>query len=133
MGESGAMILWKGGSKLEGRIEDYENEFGVKLPDCLKQIIIENNWATPVPATFKLPSGEEDSVKHLLSFNKRDKGNAFFCKRLEQIPADVYPFAVDPFGSFICLQDSHVVFFDSETESCEPLSPSVSEFFERLY
>lgn len=127
------MILWKGGSKLEGRIEDYENEFGVKLPECLKHIIVENNYACPVPATFKLSSGEEDVVKHLLSFNKTDKVNAFFCKKLEQIPADVYPFAVDPFGSFICLQDSQVVFFDSETESCEVICPTVSEFFESLY
>lgn len=127
------MIDLKDCIELRDSLEDYENEFGIKLPQDLKEIIKKNNMGHPFPSTFKLSNGEENNIKYFLSFNKDDKMNAYFCKRLEQIPSDTYPFAIDPFGNFICLRKSQIVFFDSETETCQYICPSVSELLKNLY
>lgn len=126
------MTEWKDCVKLIDNIEDYEKEFKQKLPDDLKKAISENNMGSPFPNTFKLPNGEKNILKSMLSFNKKDKMNAYFCKKLEQIPKEVFPFAIDPFGNFICLKNSQIVFFDSEQEKCEYLCASFSELLENL-
>ena len=126
------MIGWSNEVKLNTRIDVYEKEFEVKLPEDLKQIIENHNKAHIIPNCFKTKNGEEIIVKHFLSFNKEDKLSAYFCKRLEQIPKDVFPFAVDPFGNFICLQNSKIVFFDSETESYDFICNSVTELLNNL-
>ncbi len=126
------MIEWKNIVALKDCLDAYEKEFGLKLPEDLKKNITENNMGSPVPNTFKLRNGEENVMKNLLSFNKGDKMNAYFCKRLEQIPADVFPFAIDPFGNFICLKNSQIVFFDSELEECEYICSNFSELLEQL-
>ena len=130
-------IVWKYKIDLsDGSVfSEIEKERGVKIPDNLKKLVIEANAATPDKYKFMVGS-EERVLGAILSFNKNEEDTDTVYTALEVIDdANLFPFAIDPFGNYICMNlgDNEVVFWNHETEKVTSTEKDLESFIDDLY
>lgn len=112
-----------------------EEERGITIPKLLKDIIIDGNAATPEKYRFIIGSTER-VLGAILSFNKGEKDTDTVFTALRVIEdKNLLPFAIDPFGNYICmnLSENEVVFWDHETGNVFDTEKDLNDFFEMLY
>jgi hypothetical protein len=115
-------------------IEDFEGEHHISLPQDLKQCMKTNNGGRPVKNGFDTETSKGRVFKTLLSFNPSDAESMqkyFPIVRSEK--STLIPFASDPGGNFLCLQNGEVVLFLHETGAVESVAKSFTALLEKLY
>lgn len=130
-------IGWKYNVKLndEKVFYEIEKERNIKMPDELKKFIIEANASTPVKHCFDL-QGTEKVFGSVLSFNRRDVDTDSAFVALEVIKdKELFPFAIDPFGNYICynLKTNTIDFWNHETNIFLTTGKNLQEFLNTLY
>ncbi len=114
---------------------EIEKERGIEIPEDLKKIIIEGNAATPEKYKFIVGSTER-VLGAVLSFNKGEEDTDTVFTALDVIEnKNLMPFAIDPFGNYICMdiKNNEIVFWDHETDDVYSTEKSITNFFDSLY
>lgn len=127
---------WKYRIELENKsiFDCIEKKSNITIPKDLKEFIIENNASTPEKYNF-LVKGSEKVFGSVLSFNKEKNTDTVFIA-LECInDLELLPFAIDPFGNYICysLKENSIKFWDHETDKSIFISDSLADFLNSLY
>lgn len=114
---------------------EIENERQISFPKDLKDLIIESNAATPSKYKF-MANNSERVLGAILSFNRNEADTDSVYTALNAISdTNLIPFAIDPFGNYICysLNNNSVVFWDHERDEVTIVSDSLSSFLDSLY
>lgn len=130
-------IVWK--YKIEiadvSVFAEIEKARGIKIPDELRSFIMEVNAATPSKYNFMVGAVEK-VFGAVLSFNRGETDIDTVFTALTSIEdKNLLPFAIDPFGNYICysLKDKKVVFWNHETNRVSPTEKNLRDFLEGLY
>lgn len=138
-----------------------EKEWGIKLPETFIELVINYNSGVPEKTAFDTEFSVGKSFGELLNFNLENKDNVLVEYKAikNQLPPDVFPFAADPGGNYICfdyridtknpqivfwnheerfiIEDDQIVNPDIENEFelyvIEPVSSSLNAFLDKLY
>ena len=109
-----------------------EKKIGYQLPDNLKAVILENNNGRPERDCFDTEFNQGLQFKQLLSFNENDEENIYayidFFKK-----ENIVPFADDPAGNLICIDQGKIVLWNHETNEKEFIAASLEKFINNLY
>ena len=114
---------------------EIEKERQISFPKDLKRLIIEANAATPLKYNF-MANNVEKALGAILSFNRNEIDTDSVFTALDSITdTNLLPFAIDPFGNYICysLKDNVIVFYEHETDVITTISKNLSIFLESLY
>lgn len=130
-------ITWKYKIDLadERVFAEIETERGIVIPDELKEVIIEGNAATPDKYNFMVGLRER-VLGAILSFNKNEEDTDTVFTALEVIEdKNLFPFAIDSFGNYICINliTEEVVFWDHENGEISSTEKKIDSFLETLY
>ena len=130
-------IVWKYKIDLtnEGVFSEIEKERGIKIPDALKKLVVEANASTPDKYNFMVGSVER-ILGAVLSFNRNEDDTDNVFTALGAIEdTNLFPFGIDPFGNYICLNlsDGIVVFWDHETGTTTSTEKKLESFLDSLY
>lgn len=130
-------IIWKYkiNIKNEDIFNEIENERGIVFPKELKDFILKRNASTPSKYHFMLGVVEK-VLGAVLSFNRDETDTDTVFSAFTAIEdTNLIPFAIDPFGNYICytLNDSKIVFWDHETDAVTSTHKGLHEFLESLY
>lgn len=130
-------ITWKYkiGLENENVFANIEKERGITIPDELKKLAVEANAATPSKYNFMVGTTEK-VLGAILSFNKGEADTDTVYTALRAIEdKNLMPFAIDPFGNYICydIKSSTVIFWDHETNGVLTTRKNLAEFLESLY
>lgn len=130
-------IVWKYKIDLadENVFSEIEKSREIKIPDAMKTLILEGNAATPEKYNFMVGSTER-VFGAMLSFNKNENDTDTVYTALEVVDdKELLPFAIDPFGNYICLHlcSEEVVFWNHETGEVESTGKKLDDFLESLY
>ena len=131
-----AKITWKYVKPLSKStaIEDFERKNNVSLPSDLKECIKANNGGRPSFNVFDTADSKDRVFKTLLSLNESDVENIYkFFVIINSQLKDLIPFASDPFGNYLCLQNNKIVLFLHETRQLEYVSDTFSAFLAKLH
>ncbi len=117
-------MKWMNVKKLRNSysIAQVENEFGRKLPQDYKDLILHHNNGYPEPNTFDTKHKKGKAFGELLNFNLDEKGNILehYSWIKNKLPIHVYPITVTPGGDYLCLDyrensnDPFIVYWDHE-------------------
>ena len=129
------MTNWRYVKPLEDKNQLVETErtFGSYFGSAYVLAVIENNGGRPPVDSYNTNLTKERTIKSLLSYNKDDFGNIYKAIQIvDKIRDDVFPFATDDFGNYICFRkkDSSIVFLDFETGELEKITDSFQDFLE---
>ena len=130
-------IVWKYKIDLADKniFDEIENERGIIIPDGLKKLINDENAATPDKYNFMVGSTER-VFGALLSFNKNEEDTDTVFTALEAIEdKNLFPFAIDSFGNYICLEltTEDVVFWNHETGEVSSTHKGLQDLLDNLY
>lgn len=124
----------------EKEFEAIENSLDVEFPIDFKNIVLENNGASPEKMLFDTQNTKERVAEYLLSFSKTDKDNIIDVYNYvkDRFSRKLIPIIRDPFGNYICFDFStknlsELYFWNHETGSLEYISKTFSEFLDSLY
>ncbi len=112
-----------------------EKERGITFPVDLKALILEANAATPSKHLF-MAGAVEHVLGAVLSFNRNEPDTDSVFTALNAVEdRNLLPFAIDPFGNYLCyaLQDGRIVFWDHETDGVTSTGLGLQAFLESLY
>lgn len=130
-------IVWK--YKIEiadvSVFAEIEKARGIKIPDELRSFIMEANAATPSKYNFMVGTVEK-VFGAVLSFNRGETDIDTVFTALTSIEdKNLLPFAIDPFGNYICysLKDNKVAFWNHETNRVSSTEKNLRDFLEGLY
>ncbi|MEI3216457.1 MAG: SMI1/KNR4 family protein [Lachnospiraceae bacterium] len=127
---------WKYKIELDnkGVFSEIEKDRGIKIPKELEELVVNANAATPEKCRYML-GNDERIVGAILSFNKEDEADSVFLALNVVDDKNLLPFAIDPFGNFICLdiKDNTVVYWNHEINEVSSTGKNLSEFIESLY
>lgn len=127
---------WKYKIELDnkGVFSEIEKDRGIKIPKELEELVVNANAATPEKCRYML-GNDERVVGAILSFNKEDEADSVFLALNVVDDKNLLPFAIDPFGNFICLdiKDNTVVYWNHEINEVSSTGKNLSEFIESLY
>ena len=130
-------IVWK--YKIDvtnsGIFREIEKERCIKFPNELEIFIMENNGATPSKYNFMVGTVEK-ALGAILSFNRGETDTDTVFTALSSVENNnLLPFAIDPFGNYICysLNDRTIVFWDHETNNVTSTEKNLRQFLEELY
>ncbi|HEY9007226.1 MAG TPA: SMI1/KNR4 family protein [Ohtaekwangia sp.] len=141
-------VKWQSGSSLNGLfLSRLEVEWNVTLPGDFKSVVLDNNYAYPLPNVFDTEKSKGRVFAGLLNFNLQDKSNAIkdYLAIKSRLPIKVYPFAEDPSGNFICFDFATpkptVIFWNHEgrivngkdTYDVEFVADSFTDLLSKLY
>jgi len=128
-------ITWKYTKPLGSKtlIEDFERENNITFPDDLKDCLVKNNGGRPSKCIFDTEREKEKVFNSLLSFNKSDIETIYMAFPIPEAGKKLVPFATDPSGDFICVQDNAIVLYSHETGAVEKIADSFTEFLSKLY
>ena len=132
-------IFWKYVTPLkEGtEIDVFEIKYCFQIPQDLKECLYKNNGGVPSLSTYDFADNKGKVFGGLLSFNNDDPDNIYDYvdlfitddgKRLK-----MFPFAIDPAGNFLCIENGKVVFYNHEYDKTSVICKSFSDFLETLY
>lgn len=138
-----------------------EKEWEVKLPTPFIDLVTKHNSGVPEKTAFDTKLSVGKSFGELLNFNLDSNDNVLSeYKNIEdQLPPDVFPFAADPGGNYICFdyrintKNPQIVFWNHEERFViegnqmanpdvenefelhiiEPVSDDLKEFLDKLY
>lgn len=130
-------IVWKYKIELEDEnvFAEIEKVRGIIIPDELKELIKEGNAATPDKYNFMVGSTER-VLGAILSFNKNEEDTDTVFTALEVIEdKNLFPFAIDSFGNYICmdLSTEEVVFWNHETGDVSSTEKHLMDLLKSLY
>ena len=114
---------------------DIEKKYGIVIAEELRALILTANAATPSKYNFMLGATER-VVGAILSFNEGETDTDTVYTALSTMEDKaLVPFAIDPFGNYICYsnKDNKVVFWDHETSVVSSTEKGLSEFLDSLY
>lgn len=114
---------------------DLEKKYGIVIPEELRALIRTANAATPSKYNFMLGATER-VVGAILSFNEGETDTDTVYTALSAMEdKTLVPFAIDPFGNYICYanKDNKVVFWDHETSAVTSTEKGLSAFLDSLY
>ena len=134
-------------TKIEEKdFENIEANLGIKFPLDFRNIVLENNGASPEKMVFDTIDSKERVAEYLLSFSKDDKDNIMdvcnYMLKNDYIPnrfnGKLIPIMKDPFGNYICFdfaKDNEIClyFWNHENNNLEYVSKTFSEFLNNLY
>ena len=117
------------------KIDEIESKLIIKIPQQLKELIINNNAGYPSLSKCNIPGFGENDVKMLLSYNETDDETIFqiidfFVKKFHK---RVLPFASDSGSGYYCVKDDIIVFVSEETWIPIPIAEHISDFFSLLF
>lgn len=130
-------------------ISEVEDLLGIKFPDDYKECVKKYHGGCPKPEAFDFKKRKEAVFSRLLTFDPDDTdyyipNNLDWIK--DRLVNNIYPFAEDPFGNFICFdyreestQSPKVVFWDHEVafqspeEAISYICDSFTELIYKLY
>jgi len=117
----------------KNNIENIELKYNIKIPDYLKEIIIEHNGGRPLKNIFNTNKSKERVFKNLLSYNKEDKDNIYMYDNL--FYKGYIPFALTPSGDLICInfEKLSVELYLHESDTFEWICNDIKEFINSLY
>lgn len=132
-------IIWKRVKPLNqtNSLNKFEQDYGITLPDTLKELIITNNGGRPSLDIIKTAEGKEVEIKALLSFNKEDTENIYnvieYFKK--QFNGKILPIATEPSGDYFCidLTSNSIVYWEHETNGLTFIAKDFVEFLNYLY
>ena len=135
-------VTWKYARPLmdDMPIKKMEGKFNKTFPMDYVECVLESNAGTPSRDVFETERRDERVFGGLLSVIESDDVNVYesyddLSDRLDR--DDVFPFAEDPGGNYICFDYSQspptVVFWDHETNELEPVSRTFSDLLNKLY
>ena len=112
---------------------DIEKKYGIVISEELRALILAANAATPSKYNFMLGTRER-VLGAILSFNRGDSDTVYTALSTVE-DRSLFPFAIDPFGNYICYsnKDNKVVFWDHETNVLSSTEKGLSEFLNSLY
>lgn len=130
-------MAWKYKIELEDEnvFAEIEKERGIIIPEELKELIKEENAATPDKYNFMVGSTER-VLGAILSFNKKEEDTDTVFTALEVIEdKNLFPFAIDSFGNYICmdLTTEEAVFWDHETGNVSSTEKNLKDLLKSLY
>ena len=114
---------------------EIEAKYGIKFNDELKSFIIEHNAATPEKYHFMVGTTER-VFGAVLSVNKCEVDTDSIYTALDTVAdKEIIPFAIDPFGNYICYstKDKTVIYWDHEREAKTSTSLNLNDFISMLY
>lgn len=127
---------WKYKIELDNKdvFSEIEKERGIKIPEELKELVVNANAATPEKCRYML-GNDERVLGSILSFNKEDEADSVFLALKVIDDKNLLPFAIDPFGNFNCLdiKDNMVVYWNHELDEVSSTGKNLSEFIGSLY
>lgn len=142
-------IIWKFPKEVpsEQDIKNVEEKFNITFPLDYIECIKINNGARPKPKTFDFDGHKENIFSSLLSIRSKDKENILEVYEWikDRLPDNVYPFAKDPFGNYICFKyeksenNSYIVFWnhekanDNKQSSIDFICKDFKSLLEKLY
>lgn len=112
-----------------------EKERGIVIPSSIKELIRNTNASTPSKYNF-LIGATEKVLGAILSFNYDESDTDTVFTALNVIKdKNLLPFAIDPFGNYICydIPKSVVVFWNHETNTVSSTNMDLDEFLSSLY
>lgn len=132
-------IIWKRVKKLSdiNSLNKFEQDYGISLPDSLKEFIVINNGGRPSLDITKTEAGKEVEIKALLSFNQEDTENIY--KVIEYFKKEfngtIVPIATESSGDYFCIDitTGSIVYWDQETTALTFISKNFNEFINSLY
>ena len=131
------MIRWKYIEPIDiSYIRKTEELLGIKFPKDYVECVLENNEGTPTPDAFDLEGRDTAVFGRLLSHDPNSPTYivSFYHAIQDRLPEEVYPFAEDPFGNFICFdyrqdkKNPSIVFWDHEKPDHKNIFPVCSSF-----
>lgn len=132
-------IVWKRVKPLSdsNTFSNFEKEYGILLPDFLKELIVNKNAGRPSLSIIKTADGNELEIKSLLSFNKEDVENIYnvieyFKKEFE---GKIIPIATEPSGDYFCidLTNDSIFYWCHETNKLTFIAQNIFDFLKGLY
>lgn len=131
-------IKWKYISPLkdQNELEEIAQKYSIRIPDDLRDCIIKNNGAIPDRSVLDTPERKGMVFGGLLSFNKEDDDGFYGVVSnftSNDIHLEMFPFGLDPFGNFYCLQDGHIVFYDHETDDSFVICDNITQLLAMLH
>lgn len=117
------------------RINEVEKILGFEVPKDLKDLIMQANNGRPEFDCFDTETETGKQFKKLLSYNKEDMENIFSYIDLFK-DLQLIPFADDPAGSFLCLDNNNnneVIYWDHESGEKIFVANSLTAFLSSLY
>lgn len=139
------MLNWKYGSKiLKDDIIVLEKELGIKYPKEYAELVLNFDEASPTLDCWDILDGEKEKVfDHLISLSSENINNVFntyMILKNEFGISSLIPFAVDPFGNYICFLNTNMKVyyydcdnFDNQNYIGEYVADSFGEFICSLY
>ena len=115
--------------------DEIEKGRGIEIPSNIREFIRKTNAATPSKYNFLIGSTEK-VLGAILSFNRDEKDTDTIFTALSAIKnRDLFPFAIDPFGNYICydIEKCVVVFWDHETDEVSSTEKDFDDFLTDLY
>ena len=115
--------------------DKYEKQFGIIIPQDMRQFIIENNAANP-SLNLVMLDGIERVLDSVLSFNEKEDDAVTFAQIFRTLKnANNIPFAMDPFGNVFCYNtiDNVVVFYNHEVNRFERTNMGFKKFISSLH
>lgn len=122
-------------------IHEFEQKHKIQFPASYVNLVKKHNLGRPRPNVFDTNLAKERVAKSLLSFDTAHSENIWemYSALIKQLPADVIPFMVDQFGSFVCFyfdslsDEATIVFWNVETQQIENVADSFDEFIAQFY
>lgn len=114
---------------------EIEKDRGIVIPSNIRDFICKTNAATPSKYNFLIGSTEK-VLGAILSFNRDEKDTDTVFTALSVVEnRDLLPFAIDPFGNYICydVKKGVVVFWDHETDEVSSTAQDFDDFLMGLY
>lgn len=119
----------------EGVFKEIEEERGIEIPNSLKDLIREANAGTPEKYNYVIGNTEK-VIGAVLSFNRGENDTDTVFTALKTIEdSNLLPFAIDPFGNYLCMaiKENVVVFWDHETGEAYSTGLDLAGFLNTLY
>lgn len=126
-------LIWKYIKPLKDKksLNIIEEKFKFKIPIDLRECILKNNGGRPNRKVFDTDKSTERVMKTLLSYNENDLESIY---KVEKEENDLFPFAIDPSGNYICIdKENSVILWNHETNTGEYVAKSFSDFLSKLY
>lgn len=121
--------------KDEQVFSEIKKERGIAIPSNVQDLIRKANAATPSKYNY-LVGTTEKVLGSILSFNRDEADTDTVFTALSVIKdRDLFPFAIDPFGNYICydIKKAVVVFWNHETDEVSSTNKDLEDFLAGLY
>lgn len=119
----------------KNKIDEIESKLLIKIPQELKELIVNYNAGYPSLSNCRVPGFGETDFKMLLSYNEDDDENIyqvidFFIKKFHK---RVLPFGSDSGSGYFCIKDDIIVYVSEKDWIPIPIAENLSIFLSLLF